>query len=807
MEHMHGTHDMSLVALSYIIAFMASLTALDLARRVHFSESWKKKIWLISGSCAMGIGIWAMHFIAMLAFKLPVAVSYNVLLVVISIIVAIVASLCGLYFICHPKMSTLKLCLGGTFMGLGISGMHYIGMMAMEGLSIAYHPFLFILSIFIAIGASIIALMLAFRYRDSQKGMSNKAKFVSGIVMGIAITGMHYTGMAAASFEPGHESTINGTAGNFDGHAIVVSVAISAIVVLSIVLVSSFILDQRLGEEIAFKGAILESVLDCMIIINHQGNIVECNPSVKRIFGYPWKEIAGQNMEKLFSCSSSIDISFSAHFIQENEETMLNKRLEYTGLRKNGEEFPIEMTITRIKKEGLPVFTVYARDITEFKKAEETIRHMAYHDTLTGLPNRRMFNKKLAKSVIEAEESNTMVAVAFLDLDRFKIINDSLGHAFGDLLLCGVAERLRGCLDTYNIVSRNGGDEFTIIIKNTTEQSAANTAQRIIDSLIQPFYLEKHEVFITTSIGLSMYPRDGKDSETLIKNADAAMYKTKERGRNSFSFFEPESDMNYHRLELENELRRAIDQNEFVVYYQPQFNIHTNQIIGAEALVRWKHSERGLVPPKDFIPLAEETGLIVSLGNWILRTAVVECKKWQEQIYPLQLSVNLSAVQFRQPDVVNVIKQTLKEAGLEPSLLNIEITESMAMDVDASIERLHNLKSIGIKISMDDFGTGYSSLGYLKKMPIDELKIDKSFMSNVIHDPDDAAIVKAIISMAQSLNLHVIAEGVENEDQQSFLKEQNCNRMQGYLLSPPVPAEEFTALIRNQSQNEAHILF
>ncbi|MCP3764799.1 EAL domain-containing protein [Domibacillus sp. A3M-37] len=799
MEHMHGTHDMSLVVLSYIIAFMASLTALDLARRVNFSKGWKKKIWLISGSCAMGIGIWAMHFIAMLAFKLPVAISYNVFLVVTSIVVAIAASLCGLYFICHPRMSMLKLCLGGTFMGLGISGMHYIGMLAMKGLYITYHPALFAISLFIAIGASIIALMLAFQYRDSQKGMSTKVKFVSGIVMGVAITGMHYTGMAAANFQASHDSIIGGTVVNYDIHAIVISIAVSVVVILSIVLVSSFILDQRLGEEIAFKGAILESVLDCVIIIDHQGNIVECNPSVERIFGYSYREIAGQNMETLFLCSSSTNISFSSPFIQDYEEMMLNRRLEHTGVRKNGEEFSVEMTVTRIKKDGPPVFTVYARDITDFKKAEETIRHMAYHDTLTGLPNRRMFNEKLTKSITEAQESNTMVAVGFLDLDRFKIINDSLGHAFGDLLLCNVAERLRGCLDTHSVVSRNGGDEFTFIIKNATEQTAADAAQRIIDSLIQPFHLEEHEVFITTSMGLSLYPEDGKDSETLMKNADAAMYKTKEQGKNNFSFFKLESNMNYQQLELENEMRRAIEHNQFVVYYQPQFNIYTRQIIGAEALVRWNHPERGLIQPKDFIPLAEETRLIIPLGNWILHTAISQWEKWQKQMYPLQLSVNLSAVQFQQPDVVNVIKQTLKEAGLKPSLLNIEITESMAMiDVDATIRILHNLKSIGINISMDDFGTGHSSLCYLRKMPIDELKIDKSFMNNVIHDPEDAAIVKAIISMAKSLNIDVIAEGVENEDQKSFLKEQKCTKAQGYLLSPPVPAEEFTALIRSQ---------
>ncbi|WP_028390070.1 bifunctional diguanylate cyclase/phosphodiesterase [Bacillus cihuensis] len=802
MEHIHGTHDITVVALSFIIAFLASLTALDLARRVNFSKGWKRNTWLFSGSTAMGFGIWAMHFIAMLAFKLPVPIHYNVYLVVISIVVAIVASLCGLYFICHPKMNMAKLCIGGTFMGLGISGMHYIGMAAMEGIHIMYHPYPFALSILIAIGASIIALMLAFQFREAQKGINNLAKYISGGIMGVAIAGMHYTGMEAATFTLSHLNPGNHTVANHDSDTIVIFVAISAVIILGIVLVSSFILDKRLNEEIAFKGAILESVLDCVIIINHQGNIIECNPAVEKIFEYSRQEIIEQNMEKkLFLHSSLSNMSFSTPFIQTNEKWMLNKRFEVTGVRKSGEEFPVEMTITRIKKDGLPVYTVYARDITEFKNVEKTIKQMAYHDTLTGLPNRRMFHKKLEQSLIEAKEHHSTVAVAFLDLDRFKNINDSMGHALGDLLLCGVANRLSGCLDDEDVVSRNGGDEFTIILNDTSEQDVIDTAERIIHSLLEPFNLEDHEVFVTTSIGISMYPRDGKDSETLIKNADAAMYKTKESGKNGFSFYQPASGPGTpHQLQLETELRRALERNEFEVYYQPQFNTNTNEIIGVEALVRWNHPERGMIQPVHFIPLAEETGLIVPLGNWVLRSAVIQCKKWQKSD-SIQLSVNFSALQFQNPTIISVIKEILDEADFNPSLLTIEITESIAMDVDYSIEVLRNLKTMGIKISMDDFGTKYSSLGFLKKMPIDHLKIDRSFMSNVMYDSDDAAIVKAIISMAHSLNINVIAEGVEDENQLSFLKDLKCNEIQGFLLSPPVSVENFEVLLQKYTTN------
>ncbi|WP_191992054.1 bifunctional diguanylate cyclase/phosphodiesterase [Bacillus aerolatus] len=797
MHHMHGTHDLPLVALSFIIAFMASLTALDIARRIHFSKGWQRKLWLLSGSFAMGIGIWAMHFIAMLAHQLPVPISYDVFLVVLSVVVAVAASLCGLYFTCQSKMNNTKLFIGGLFMGLGISGMHYIGMAAMRGVHITYRPFFFSISILIAIGASIIALMLAFRFRESEKGISSRAKLISGMVMGIAIAGMHYTGMVSAIFTPVHQGTGVGASSDIDIYAIVISVAISTVVILGIMLVISFLLDRRLNEEIAFKGAILESVLDCVIIIDRNGNILECNPSVIRTFGYSREDILGQNMEKkLFSRSSLNNTDSSPSLTSNDGKLICDTRMEVTGIRRSGTEFPVEMTITRIKKEGLPAFTVYARDITEFKETEETIRQMAYQDTLTGLPNRRLFNEYLTESLKEAEDNKTLAAVAFLDLDRFKLINDSMGHTFGDLLLKSVAERLQACLGTQNVVSRNGGDEFTIILKDTTEQEAENTAKRIIHSLTRPFYLEDHEVFITTSIGLSMYPKDGKDEETLIKNADTAMYDAKEQGRNGFSFFKPENDMKIsQRLQLENELRMALERNEFVVYYQPQLNIHTEQIIGVEALVRWVHPERGIIQPNDFIPQAEESGLIIPIGNWVLRTAIAQCKKWQDNLFPLKLSVNLSALQFKQPDIVKMISDILKNEELDPSLLNLEITESMAMHVEHSTEVLRDLKKLGINISMDDFGTGYSSLGYLKKMPIDYIKIDRSFMSNINYDLEDAAIVKAIISMAQSLNINVIAEGVEDEEQLLFLQNLQCHEIQGYLLSPPIPAENLEKLV------------
>lgn len=802
MQHMHGSHDISLVVLSFVIAFMASLTALDTARRVSLSSGRQKKLWLLCGSTAMGVGIWAMHFIAMLAFELPIPIHYDVFLVSVSIIVAIAASLWGLSIISTSNVSNLKLLVGGTFMGLGISGMHYIGMAAMKGIHITYNPIYFALSILIAIGASSTALMLAFRFSTSKKGISSKVKLLSGMVMGVAIAGMHYTGMAAATFMPVSLAEVTMAASSLDTQAMVVSVTISAIVILGIVLVISFALDQRLDDEIAFKGAILESVLDCVIIIDRYGNVIECNPAVTRIFGYSREEMMGHSMEKKLLLPSSLTHAETSFTLNATAgEILCNQRLEVIGVRRDDVEFPIELTVTKIKKEGPPMYTVYARDITSIKQSEETIRRMAYQDSLTGLPNRRFFNETLRESLQEAEEHNTEVAVVFLDLDRFKIINDSMGHAFGDLLLKGAAERLQACVDVKHVVARNGGDEFTIILRDTTEQEAEKVVKQVIQYVTQPFNLDGQEIFITTSMGLAMYPKDGLDQETLVKNADTAMYETKGRGRNGFTFYQQGSGLKISKqLQIENELRMALERNEFVVYYQPKFNMESREVNGVEALVRWVHPERGLLLPEEFLPQAEESGLIVPIGRWVLRTAIAQCKQWQTNLFPFQVSVNLSAMQFQQPDIVHQISDILHAEGVNGSSLNLEIMESMMMNVEHAVQVLQDLKKLGVTISIDDFGTGYNSLSSLKNMPIDQIKIDKSFMVNVVEEPENKAIVKAIISIAQSLQVNVIAEGVEDGTQLAFLKKLQCPEMQGYLLSPPITAEEFERLIRTEYQ-------
>ena len=788
MEHVHGSHDMSLVVVSFVIVFMTSLTALDIVRRVNLSIGWRRKAWLLSGSVAMGIGIWSMHFIAMLAFELSVPIAYNNNLVALSVIVAIVASLCGLYFGSKTDANSTKLVVGGMIMGIGISGMHYIGMAAMVGVSVAYNPFLFTLSIFTAIGASTIALVLAFQFRDSEKGIGTSAKIISGAVMGIGIAGTHYIGMAATTYSVVPIDIEKVTTSFLDTEKMFIAITFSAIVILGIVLIISYVLDKKLDEQIAYKGAILESVLDCIIISDHQGKIIECNPSVTRTFGYSRENLIGKHMESYL-------LLYSLPTDPADGKVRKNKRIETTGIRFNGEEFPIEITIRKMKKSGFPTFTIYVLDITRFKMAEKTIKELAYRDSLTGLSNRRCFYEMLDEAIQEAESKNIKLAVLYLDLDRFKMINDSLGHAFGDLLLMKIGERLEKEMGNNGLVFRNGGDEFTILLKNTVEEEVERQAKAIIYSLSRPVYLEEHEVYVTASVGISMYPEDGTKQEVLVKNADIAMYDAKEHGKNSYSFYRQVTGLKTSQsLRLENELRSALDRNEFVLYYQPRMNIHSKQIVGVEALIRWNHPELGTIGPNEFIAQAEASGLIIPIGNWVLRTAIAQCKRWNENSLPMEMSVNLSAVQFQNPNLVKEISEMLEEEGTDPTLLNLEITENMMMDADISIQILRDLKQLGVTISLDDFGTGYNSLSSLKNMPIDDIKIDRSFIGNVTNDPGNAAIVTAIISIGHSLKMNVIAEGVETQGQLLFLERLGCHEMQGYLLSPAIPAEDFERL-------------
>ncbi len=443
-------------------------------------------------------------------------------------------------------------------------------------------------------------------------------------------------------------------------------------------------------------------------------------------------------------------------------------------------------------------------DLEERKRVEQSIRHMAHHDALTGLPNRALFRDRLTHAMAQADRYHQKLAVMFLDLDRFKAINDTLGHNVGDQLLKIAAERLRSCVRDSDTVARLGGDEFTVVVEDIIEdQDAASVAQKILDTLSQPFNLYGHEVFISVSVGVTLYPNDDENADNLLRNADSAMYRAKEFGRNNFQFYV--ADMNVkarERLMLESALRRALDRGEFMLYYQPRVDLLSGKVIGAEALLRWRHPDLGLVPPSEFIPILDETGMIIPVGDWALREACRQNRAWQDSgLPPIRVAVNLSVRQFIQKDLADTVIRALAAVGLAAEHLELEITEDLFLEHnETNIVTLSRLKKMGIHISIDDFGTGYSSLSYLKRLPIDTLKIDQSFVRDIGTDPDNKAIASAIIAMAASLRLNVLAEGVETDEQLAFLRAQGCNEIQGFSFSHPLPADEFAQLLREGRQ-------
>ncbi len=524
-----------------------------------------------------------------------------------------------------------------------------------------------------------------------------------------------------------------------------------------------------------------------------EGRILDCNESFARIFGYASREeVLGKT-------------AWDFYVKREDREAAVARLLERQSLsnyelclrRKDSSLVWVLQNENLIEGSdgSLSVIEGTTIDISERKRAEEQVKHLAFHDPLTNLPNRLLFNDRLTLAVAQAHRHNQRLAVLFLDLDRFKVINDSLGHSVGDELLRQVAERIQEHVREGDTVARLGGDEFTLLVPGiTADEDAAKIARKICDAIHDPFWIDGRELFVTTSLGVSVYPSDGHDAESLVRNADSAMYRAKEQGRDNYQLYTPAMNARaIERLSLESRLRQAVANEELELHFQPFIDLKTAELLGAEALLRWKHPDLGLIPPAEFIPIAELSGLIVPIGQWVLRTACAEARRWHEKGFAgLTVSVNLSSRQFQQADLVSQVTHALEETGLEADKLDLEITESNAMqNAEHSINTLWGLKKQGVRISMDDFGTGYSSLNYLKRFPIDRIKLDQSFVRDLPADKDDAAIAMAVIAMGRSLELLVIAEGVETEEALAFLKGHECDQLQGFLLSRPLPAEDF----------------
>ena len=695
-----GAYHPLLVLCSLLVAILASYTALAMAGRVATVRGRAAWWWLLGGACAMGLGIWSMHFVGMLAFRLPIPLGYDFGITLLSLSIAVVTSAFALWLVSRDTLPRLHLAGGALLMGTAIAGMHYTGMGALRMIpGIDYDPLLFALSVLIAVVASGAALWIAFQLR-SHTSRVWRLRAGAAVVMGAAIAGMHYTGMAAARFPLG--SICGAAREGIDVLWLAVVIIIATLAVLAIALIIA-VLDARLETNTAVLAKALASA---------------------------------------------------------NEELM----------------------------------------------------YLALHDSLTKLPNRILLNDRLTQAMqvadrskadrSKADRSKTDFALMFIDLDGFKPINDAFGHHIGDKLLVEVVKRIGENVRAQDTLARVGGDEFVFLAKTNEPSDAASLAEKLLALAREPVRVDDYEMGVTASIGIAFYPGDGTTAEELLINADAAMYEAKANGRDTYRFFEAAMNVNVkEQSQIMHDLRGALGRGEFVLHYQPKFVAPDGPVVGAEALLRWQHPVRGLIPPDTFIPLAEKGGLIVQIGEWVLDQACSQMRDWRdagaiEGRPGWTIAVNLSAMQFAHAGLAQMVHDTLERHGLEPHYLTLEITESTAMrDVEASLVILQQLRNMGVHISIDDFGTGYSSLLYLKRLPATELKIDRGFVRDLAIDTEDAAIVSAIVALGQALKLQIVAEGVETPAQQAFLTGLGCDSLQGFLLGKPMAADKLTEVL------------
>lgn len=549
---------------------------------------------------------------------------------------------------------------------------------------------------------------------------------------------------------------------------------------------------KRAEERLRLAAQVFESTLEGIVITDAEHAVVSVNPAFCSMTGYDSDEVVGKHLHLIWG-----NMADAPHA---NQDTSNGWRGESFLRRKSGERFPVWMSITDVlglAKEVSHRVTVFA-EITALKQTEARLHFLANHDPLTGLPNRMMFNERLQQALANAQRTGDMVGIMFIDLDRFKNVNDTLGHTIGDHLLQQVAGRIGACVRGTDTIARLGGDEFALVLTNVQQSEDADVvAQKILDALRPAFLVDHHEIYITASIGIACCPPSGEISEMLLQRADVAMYSAKSQGKDKFQRYEPEMDaVAYERMVLENSLRRALERDEYCLYFQPQVAMDDQRIIGVEALLRWQHPELGLVSPVEFIPLLEETGLIVQVGDWVLHEACRQARVWLDEGNPVRVAVNLSVRQLMQPDMVERVRDALRAADLPPELLELELTESIFIEnVEHNVDTLNRIKALGVSIAIDDFGSGASSLAYLKHFPIDTLKICQSFVVNVPSNPEDAAIASAVIGLAQNMALVSVAEGVETAEQLDFLRERRCDHIQGFLFSKPMLPAELSSLL------------
>jgi diguanylate cyclase (GGDEF)-like protein/PAS domain S-box-containing protein len=774
-------HDLRLVGLAAVICALASLAAINLLRHARQSARRMQNVWLGVSAISTGFGIWATHFIAMLAFSPGIPSGYNILLTVLSLIAAILLTGAGLAVSLLPDWRPGPW-LGGAIVGGGIAAMHYVGMAAFEIQGyVVWDPALVIASIVVGGALGAIALPVGLR------GIEEKWKIGGAVLLTLAICSHHFTAMGAASIVPDPTVHIPDMALPAGWLAIGVALASCAIIALALAGVVLDVMDQRRSEReanrmLGLANAAVEGLLVC-----DGSAVVTVNTSFAQLAGTSPEAFADVTLDNCFPDETSRKRLLAA----------LNQPVEVSLRHSDGTPIPVEAIVRQIEFAGGPHQVIAVRDLRARKQAEQHIRYLAHHDALTALPNRRHFNEQIDQEISDLAPGMKLGVLCF-DLDRFKEVNDLFGHAAGDNVLQAVAQRIAPLLGKGQVMARLGGDEFAILLpKLASPEAAGRLADEILEALRIKDGADGVDA-ISASIGIAICPDDAPDREALMSCADTALYRAKTEGRATYRFFEAGmGEAVRDRRILEHDLRHAVARDQMSLVYQPQSDIRNGAVVGFEALLRWSHPSRGMVSPGVFIPIAEEAGAILDIGEWVLRAACREAASWT---HPLTIAINVSAVQIYNENFARLVHEVLLETGLAPSRLELEITETaLVRDLHRALMTLRQVKALGVRIAMDDFGTGYSSLSNLRAFPFDKIKIDGSFIKAVNTNNQAATIVRAVLGLGRGLGLPVLAEGVETSAELDFLRDEFCDEVQGYLLGRPATIGDFRTLTHDDA--------
>jgi len=771
-------HDLRLVVLAALVCSVASFAAISLLHHVRRSVGYMRAVWIAVSAVSTGFGIWATHFVAMLAYEPAIPNAYSTGLTSLSLIAAIVLTGAGLA-VGVSSISRGGPWIGGALVGGGIAVMHYTGMAAFEVQGrILWDPALVFISI--ALGAVIGAAALPVGLR----GDLLKWKLLGALLLTLAICSHHFTAMGAASLIPDPTISISDTALPSGLLAIAVAVASAVILILALAGVALEMRDRRRSElENDRMRGLANAAIEGLVVCEGK-KIITVNDSFAALVGDSPDKIVGTMIEQYFGDEDALSR------LRERP----NVPLEGAISRLDGVKTPVELIQRSVDFAGKPHCAIAVRDLSARKEAENHINFLAHHDALTGLPNRVTFNAKLDREIRLAAEGGQRLAILCIDLDRFKEVNDLFGHSAGDRALQNVAKRVTAVLDEGQMMARLSGDEFAIVVPGLSNPTmAGRLAESVLEAMQAASENPDDSGVVAASIGIAVFPEDATDRNTLLTHADTALYRAKNEGRGTYRFFEASMGASVRdRRLLEHDLRNAIARGEFSLVYQPQKEIKTGEIIGFEALLRWKHPTRGDVSPTEFIPIAEDTGVILQIGEWVLRAACREAATWTK---PLTMAVNVSAVQVHNADFAHRVHEILYETGLVPHRLELEITETaLVRDLNRALGTLRRIKMLGVRIAMDDFGTGYSSLSNLRAFPFDKIKIDASFIRSVNVNDQAAAIVRSVLGLGRALRLPVLAEGVETAAELEFLKSEFCNEVQGFLVGRPAAIEGFRPL-------------